>query len=122
MSAMSRRKGARAENALANLLAELLGIPVSRQLGQERDGGADLHIGKARIQVKRCEKLEIQKWWEQAVRDAGEYVPVLAYRQSRKPWTFRVPLDVLIGSMPEFGYVCELGIDEFCYVAREVLL
>lgn len=122
MSAMSRRKGARAETALANLLAEHLGIPVSRQLGQARDGGADLHIGKARIQVKRCEKLAIPQWWAQAVRDAGEHVPVLAYRQSRKPWTFRVPLDVLIGSMPEFEYTCELGIDEFCYVAREALL
>lgn len=126
MSATSRRKGATAERELAALLRDELGIPIERQLGQERDGGADLHVGRARIQVKRCERLAIPQWWEQTVRDAGEQVPVLAYRQSRRPWTFRMRFrDVMTLSGPLGEWLdgmCELEFPAFVYVAREVLL
>ena len=98
MSASQRRKGAAGEVELANLLCDLLGMSLKRQLGQERDGGADIRLGRAHIQVKRCETLAIPAWWRQAVADAGDGLPVLAWRQSRKGWTFRVPLVAVLDS------------------------
>jgi hypothetical protein len=40
------------------------------------------------IEVKRREKLAVESWWEQAMRqaDSGE-LPVLVYRANREPWT-----------------------------------
>jgi hypothetical protein len=40
------------------------------------------------IEVKRCEILNIEKWWQQTLNEIrGRQIPVLAYRQSRKHWT-----------------------------------
>lgn len=123
MSASQRRKGATAENELAGVIGELLGISLKRQLGQERDGGADIRLGRAHIQVKRCETLAIPAWWRQAVADAGDGLPVLAWRQSRRPWTFRVPLlavlDPVIGATEP---TCDMGIEAFAMFCRERML
>ena len=121
MSASQRRKGATAENELANLLGEWLGITLKRQLGQERDGGSDIRLGRAHIQVKRCETLAIPAWWRQAVADAGDGLPVLAWRQSRRPWTFRVPLSALLPDADD-GLTCDMGIDAFEWFCRERML
>lgn len=123
MSASQRRKGASAENELAILLGDWLGITLKRQLGQERDGGADIRIGRAHIQVKRCETLAIPAWWRQAVADAGDGLPVLAWRQSRKGWTFRVPLVAVLDSgIGATEPTCDMGIEAFAMFCRERLL
>ena len=121
MSASQRRKGARAEVELANLLTDSLGVVVKRRLGQERDGGADIHVGEARIQAKRCERPALAAWWRQATDDAGDGVPVLAWRQSRRPWTFRVPLSALLPDADE-GLTCDMGLDAFDWFCRERML
>ena len=121
MSASQRRKGARAEVELANLLTERLGVVVKRRLGQERDGGADIHVGEARIQAKRDERPALAAWWRQATDDASDGVPVLAWRQSRRPWTFRVPLSALLPDADE-GLTCDMGIDAFEWFCRERML
>lgn len=122
MSAMQRRKGQSGERELSALLAAHLGTVVQRQLGQERDGGADIHIGDYRIQVKRCETLKLDEWWRQTVRDAGYWKPVLAWRQSRKGWRFRVRVEDMLFQPPSNGYTCDMDLETFCYVARERLL
>ena len=123
MSASQRRKGATAENELAGVIGELLGISLKRQLGQERDGGADIRLGRAHIQVKRCETLAIPAWWRQAVADAGDGLPVLAWRQSRRPWTFRVPLPAVLDSgIGATEPTCDMGIEAFAMFCRERLL
>ena len=123
MSAAQRAKGATAERELAAILAGLLGVVCKRQLGQERDGGCDIKIGRARIQVKRCEMLALPAWWRQTVADAVDGVPVLAWRQSGKKWTFRVPLlAVLDAAIGADGPTCDMGIDGFELFCRERVL
>lgn len=116
----SRRKGAHGERELAALLSYELGIPLNRMLGQERDGGADLHIGPLRIQVKRCEAVSIAAWWWQTLEDCGDGIPVLAYRASRRPWTFIMVIGDLMGERGGDRSLCvEMQIDSFAFWVRE---
>ena len=94
-------KGKIGERELAALLtvwADEIGLAVelARNLEQVRGGGHDLTglecYGMA-VEVKRVESLAVDTWWRQAVRQAekaGGLVPVLAWRQNRRPWRFRV--------------------------------
>lgn len=89
MSAMSRRKGAAAEREISKLLADELGIEVTRNTDPNRVKGGDiLTIPGYSVEVKRCETLRRPTWWAQAVRQAArvKLEPVVMYRQSRKPW------------------------------------
>ena len=121
MGARERSKGQRGENELAALLSDELGISIKRMLGQERDGGADLHVGPLRIQVKRCETLKLAEWWRQAVDDAGDGEPVLAYRASRRPWMFRVVIDQNPSGAPHMNkdLWIEMPLASFVYMVRE---
>lgn len=96
-----RAKGASGERELAALLIEWadslgMALEVKRNLEQVRGGGHDLVglecYGMA-VEVKRVEALALVNWWDQAVRQAkqaGGLIPVLAWRQNRKPWRFRI--------------------------------
>jgi Holliday junction resolvase len=88
---MSRTKGAVGEREAAALLTKLLGFKVERKIGASRDGGSDIEIdGKPgwSIEVKRREKLNIQKWWEQTEENADkeERRPLLMWRKNRMQW------------------------------------
>jgi hypothetical protein len=100
-----RQKGANAERELAGIMmawASEIGITLDliRNLEQVRSGGHDLlGIPGIATEVKRVEVLAINTWWGQCVTQAtveglrlgvGEHgiIPLLAYRQSRKPWIF----------------------------------
>lgn len=122
MGAAQRTKGAAGERELANLLSDELGVPVKRMLGQERDGGSDIHLGDLRIQVKRCERMELAAWWKQTLADAGENMPVLAYRASRRPWMFRMLLADVAGELTSDGHDhewVELPMQSFLWFVRE---
>lgn len=122
MGARERSKGQRGENELAALLSDELGIPIKRMLGQERDGGADLHVGPLRIQVKRCETVRLAEWWRQTCADAGEEMPVLAYRQSRQPWKFVCALFDVMGDYGLSDGPCvEMPMESFVAWAREII-
>lgn len=121
MSNSQRRKGACGERELAKALSELLNLDISRNLDQTRDGGHDLDGLPFALEVKRQEKLSLGKWWRQAVEQANGRPPVLAYRQSRKPWRFVVPvmvmsegIHVIDNPMYELDYTIEMGIELFC--------
>lgn len=47
------------------------------------------------IEVKRQEVLRLPLWLRQAADEAGERVPVVAFRQSRGEWYAALPLDAL---------------------------
>lgn len=96
----ARNKGAAGERELAALLSEHLGFVVKRNLGQARDGADDLTVQQFRIEVKRRERLEVDKWSEQveACAQAGE-VPVVAYRRNGQPWRVCLRLDDFIPLM-----------------------
>jgi Holliday junction resolvase len=69
----SRNKGARGEREFAEMLSNELGQVVKRKLGQARDGGDDIQVGRFRIEVKRREKLAIEAWCKQVVARMAKY-------------------------------------------------
>jgi Holliday junction resolvase len=97
----AKAKGAEGERELALLLrgfaqqAGVTDLDLTRNLDQSRGGGHDLvgleAYGMA-VEVKRVETVDLNSWWRQAVRqaEAVQCTPVLAWRQNRQPWRFRV--------------------------------
>ncbi len=65
----SRRKGRAAEQEVARLLKELLGLEIRRNWqAQSAEGGHDLvGIPGWAIEVKRAERVRLSEWWEQAL-------------------------------------------------------
>ena len=121
MGASQRNKGANGERELAKLLYDRLGIELKRNLEQSRNGGYDLVGLPFAIEVKRHEELRINEWWEQAVRQTEGLLkaPVLAWRQSRKPWTFRAELRFITNEFGPCRLTVDMDIDTFCYIVRE---
>ena len=128
MSSKSISKGKRAERELARLLQERLGGSVSRNLQQTRDGGFDLTgpvLERVALEVKRCERLSISSWWKQTCRQADESgrLPVLAFKQSRKPWNFIVALGDFFDGFEvgerSLDMCATLRLDGFCGLFRE---
>lgn len=98
----SRNKGAAAERELATMLSDELGFVVKRKLGQARDGGDDIQVGKFRLEVKRREALRLDDWCKQieSAAQPGEW-PVVVYRRNGQPWRAVVPIELLIKMMRE---------------------
>lgn len=118
---MQRTKGATAERELSRLLAEQLGCEISRNLLQTRDGGFDLiGIDGWAMEVKRHESLNVSEWWRQTLEQAhrAKLKPVLAYRQSRRPWLFVIRLSDLC---PTFtgDHTIQVKLEAFCMIVRE---
>lgn len=103
----SRSKGANGERELLRILGDRLGLSLQRNLEQVRYGGADcLDLPGICLEIKRCEKVAIAQWWEQAKRQTPQgKTPCLAYRQSRKPWSFILPLATLDPTAPQAAIV-----------------
>ncbi len=89
----SRNKGKVGEREVVKLLRELFDgydFTIERNLlSQARSGGVDVvGVPGIAIEVKRAERLQLDKWFEQARRQAAQFNarPVLFFRQSRQPW------------------------------------
>lgn len=89
MGASSQRKGREAERELAVVLHEY-GYDV--RPGRALNYGAEPDISGLpglHIECKRCERLELPKWFAQSERDAQRMrdgAPVVIFRRSRRPW------------------------------------
>lgn len=129
MGKMQRNKGAAGEREVLALLSERLGVKLERNLSQTRSGGADcIQLGRIRLEVKRQERLNITAWWKQAEEQSlllvtnvtnnnkrERLIPVLAYRQSRKPWTFVLDAsDIPI--LESRGHLLHMDIETFCAI------
>lgn len=73
------------------MLSDELGLNLFRNLGQERDSGADITVpstaGPLQVQVKRQERAKLLPWLRQARDDAGDDdIPVVMWRQSGAHW------------------------------------
>lgn len=91
----SRNKGADAERELAKLLREMWGYDVHR--GKVFYGEPDL-VGLEGIhaEVKRVEKLNIEKAMEQSIEDAakrGDGLPALFHRKDKSEWLVTMRLE-----------------------------
>lgn len=114
----NRNKGHDAEREVVRILGavieEILGEPtLHRNLNQTRQGGHDIAgLEFLALEVKRCETLEIEKWWQQTLRQAeqaGGAIPVLMYRQNRKPWTY-----LMIGQIGRV--VCRVAVEQDAFL------
>lgn len=109
------QKGSTGERELAGLFNTWFNWDCERKLGQAREGGCDIEWPPFAFEVKRREVLDVPTWWYQVWTAAkhldeaqplesiyGRYytdvdpgvegwIPVLAYRQNRKSWSFCVP-------------------------------
>ena len=84
MGAMQRRKGATFEREVAHDLAAALGVKVTRNIGQSRDGGDDITVGPFRVECKRRKRLAVVEGWlaqAEASRDCEGQMPVVVARQ-----------------------------------------
>lgn len=80
--------------------------PVLRLLADVQAQGGDLRcIPGLSIEVKRQETLCIPAWWRQAQRQADDHglVPILMFRQNRKPWRYCLPASLLLLGLE--GYI-----------------
>lgn len=102
----ARSKGQRGEReaikVLQPIVDSVLGEGVAeleRNLDQWRSGGFDIHgLEWMALEVKRQESKNLDSWWRQTVKQAGEdRVPVLMWRQNNNPWRFRVRTNVVTG-------------------------
>lgn len=86
----SRNKGARGEREWAAVLRSMGWEEAHR--GQQHAGGSDSPdvakgIPNTHAEVKRVERLNIDKAMEQAIRDAGDDLcPYVAHRKDRGEW------------------------------------
>lgn len=133
MGAMSRTKGASGERELARILSEELGVDVTRNLLQVRQGGHDLDgVPGWCLEVKRRAKVtEAFKrlWWiqanEQAQRTQGR--PALLYRADRQQWRAVVELFAINpeampdSGLPDYDYTADISLPAFCQLVREGL-
>ncbi len=85
---------------------------VQRNQNQSAVGGNDLTncLGLS-IEVKRQESLAVPQWWRQTVAAAqrNNEVPVLIYRQNRKPWHVRLPIMIATPGEIAQGRLCTVG-------------
>ena len=97
MSASSRRKGARGERELRDLI-RAAGFECERT-GRSFDAPKDdltHNIAGFHWEAKRRERVDIWAWLEQAARDAADRIPVVAFRRSRSRWYAVLPADALL--------------------------
>ena len=85
MSASQRRKGAAGEREACAALAEEFGTVVRRNLGQARDSGHDISLGRWSIEVKRRKSMPtLYSWIEQA--NGGPGTPAVMARADGEDW------------------------------------
>lgn len=87
----NRQRGCEGERELARIFSDFLGEVVQRQLGQARDSGGDLIVGRYSIEAKRRKRVgQLYQWFEQATAAAEKAgkVPVVAFRADGQSWIF----------------------------------
>lgn len=128
-----RTKGQEGEREIAKILNGIVGevraasgwpvLAVNDELFQRNQnqsavGGADLSNPMGlEIEIKRQEQLSVNTWWKQceasAKRTGG--VPVLLFRQNRKPWRVMLPGELPLVAPNSTGYSnlgpCRVEID-----------
>lgn len=101
----SREKGIKGELELAEVM-RAHGLAARR--GQQFSGGSDspdvvTDLPGVHIECKRVEAGNPYVWLEQARRDAGTKIPVVAHRRSRREWIVILPLDDFLNFIVPHG-------------------
>jgi len=98
MGRKSLTKGKIGERELASELRRLFGIEARR--GVQYSGGVDspdvvTDIPGLHCEVKRTERLSLYPAMRQAIRDAGDKLPMVFHRQNREDWVAIIRLNDL---------------------------
>jgi len=103
----SRQKGARGERGWRD---ELRGNGYPARRGQQYCGTADSPdvvspaLAWVHFEVKAVERLNIEEAMEQARRDCGAKVPIVAHKRNHRPWLVTMAaetfFDFLRGTLP----------------------
>ena len=122
----SRAKGKSGELEVVHILRDELGLGATRNLDQWRDGGSDiLGVDGWAIEVKRAKTSQLQSWWDQAVRQAGDSkIPSLWYRLDRRYWRVVIPLYAIthdFGKNLSLEWTVETTPEVFCALVRECI-
>lgn len=101
----SRAKGVKGELELAEFLRDH-GIHARR--GQQFAGGSDSpdvvsSLTSVHLECKRVEAGNPYLWLDQATRDAGHKIPVVAHRRSRRQWVVILNLDDFLNFIVPHG-------------------
>lgn len=119
----SRNKGASAEREFAQLVRDMTGWILLRNLDQARNGGHDLiasedcPLSAFAIEIKRhavVKPHQVAEWWQQACQQArkAKKLPLLACRADRGKWRVTVPVRWLSGNQSHAG-IAELSLNDF---------
>jgi Holliday junction resolvase len=98
MGRMSKSKGKRGELEFASELRRLFGINAQR--GVQYCGGSGSpdvisDFSEVHFEIKRAERLSLYPALRQAIKDAGENIPVVCHRANHQDWVVIVRLDDL---------------------------
>ena len=120
----SRTKGRAAEQEVAGILRDELGLEIHRNWQQQAaQGGCDLvGVPGWGIEIKRAKEPRISEWWtqtaEQAARDKVR--PVLFYRLDRQSWMAMMSLYDLRPDLEDHHQVT-MHLLSWCTLVREEL-
>lgn len=105
----AQKKGKAGEEEFCKWLFTNFNIDVARNMKQSRGKGSDIIVDDFLFEIKRREVLDLNSWWHQVVVATKTYekqkglIPIVAYRQNRKPWQFLIPANLIHGL--ERGYL-----------------
>lgn len=98
MGKAEREKGKAGEREFAAWLRDKLGVAARR--GRQFKGTPDspdvVGLPGVHIEVKRRERLNVEKALDEAAATAGDDIPLVAHRRSRKPWLVTFQADSLV--------------------------
>ena len=94
MGKRQRQRGAETEREVCDEIAKQTGWVVKRELGQARDGGADIRLAQFVIEVKRRKSIAVYEWLEQCQKACKpEDKPVVIARGDHKGFVVIQPLE-----------------------------
>ena len=96
----SRAKGAAGERELANKLKEYGYTARRTQQFCGKAGDSDVvceELDQYHIEVKRVERLNIDKAMEQSLNDCKDKTPIVVHRRNKKPWMVTMYLEDWLG-------------------------
>ena len=104
----AQKKGKRGEKQFCEWLLKNLDIDTDRNYNQADGCSADVETDDFLFEVKRCEAISLDNWWHQVTvakknHKKKHLIPVVAFRQNRKPWQFAIPANLIHGL--DRGYV-----------------
>lgn len=130
-----RAKGQNGERELADILNKVvnevlleMGVErgeknyIQRNQNQSAVGGSDLSGAfDLTIEIKRCETLAVNTWWQQCTKAAerNAELPVLIFRQSRQPWRVVMQSHLVIGTHKSLLVRSEVKFEDFLTWFRE---